>query len=120
MQYVLLIYQPSTPRSSGEQTWVIPSGDEKKAIGAEYAAINQAPGVTPGLPLGLPQNATTVRVKDGKTLTSAGPYVDVKGSVAGYYVIQADQLDTAIETASRIPATRLGGAVEVRPVGTYW
>jgi hypothetical protein len=120
MQYVLLIYQPTTPRSSGKQAWAIPSGDEKQAIGAEYAAINQTPGVTPGLPLGLPQNATTVRVKDGEALTSAGPYVDVKGAVAGYYVIQADHLDAAIETASRIPAARLGGAVEVRPVGTYW
>jgi hypothetical protein len=71
------------------------------------------------LPLGLPENATTVRVRDAKTLTSDGPFVGITGAVGGYYVVEADDLDAAIELAARIPAARLGGAVEVRPVGKY-
>jgi hypothetical protein len=58
---VLLIYQGTTPRAE------TPSQEEYKTIGAEYGAINMTPGVTPGLPLGLPENATTVRVQDGKS-----------------------------------------------------
>ena len=115
MQYVLLIYQGTN--------WAnLPnlSEEEKKSIGAEYAAINETPGLTPGAPLGLPENATTVRVKDGKTLTTDGPFVDTEGAVGGYVLFEADDLDAAIEVASRIPAVRLGGAIEVRPVGTYW
>jgi hypothetical protein len=115
MQYVLLIYQ-------GEAWGAIAglSDEEKKRIGAEYAAINKAPGVTPGLPLGLPEDATTVRVGDGKMLTTDGPFVSTKETIGGYVVLEADELDAAIAVASRIPAARLGGAIEVRPVGTYW
>jgi hypothetical protein len=94
--------------------------DDRKALVAEYAAIINSPGVTPGLPLGLPEKATTVRVNDGETLTTEGPFVDAVGAAAGYYVLETDDLDAAIEVASRIPAARLGGAVEVRPVETYW
>ena len=60
--------------------------------------------------------ATTVRVEDGKTLATDGPFVAVKEALGGYLVFEADDLDTAIELASRIPASRLGGAVEVRPI----
>jgi len=115
MQYVLLIYQGTN--------WArLPdlSEDEKKSIGAEYAAINETPGLTPGAPLGLPENAITVRVKAGKTLSTEGPFVGTEGSVGGYVLFEADDVEAAIEVASRIPAARLGGAVEVRPVGTYW
>jgi hypothetical protein len=114
MQYVLLIYQGTTPRAETL------SEQEYKAIGAEYGAINKTPGVTPGLPLGLPENATTVRVQDGKTLTTDGPLVEVKEAIGGYYVLETDDLDAAIELASRIPAARLGGAIEVRPAERYW
>jgi hypothetical protein len=115
MQYVLLIYQDSG--------WTDLSGlseDEKRTTGGEYAAVNKTPGVTPALPLGLPKNATTVRVKNGKTQTTDGPFVSAEGAVGGYVVFEADDLDAAIKVASRIPAARLGGAIEVRPVGTYW
>jgi hypothetical protein len=115
MQYVLLIYQGTNWASLRDL-----SEDEKKSIGAEYAEISQTSGVTPGPPLGLPENATTVRVKDGKTLSTDGPFVGTEGAVGGYVVFEADDLDAAIEVASRIPAARLGGAIEVRPVGTYW
>jgi hypothetical protein len=114
MQYVLLIYQGTTPRAETL------SEEEYKAIAAEYGAINRTPGVTPGLPLGLPENATTVRVQDGKTLTTDGPFEEIKEAIGGYYVLEADDLDAAIELASRIPAARLGGAIEVRPAERYW
>jgi hypothetical protein len=78
------------------------------------------PGITPGLPLGLPKDATTVRVQDGRTLTTNGPFVDIRGAVGGYYFLEANDLDEAVKVASRIPAARLGGAIEVRPVGKYW
>ncbi len=61
-----------------------------------------------------------MRVQDGKTLTTDGPFVETKDAVGGYYVFEADDLDAAIELASRIPAARLGGAIEVRPSATYW
>ena len=86
------------------------------AIYPDYQAINETPGVTPGLWLESPELATTVRVQDGKTLTTDGPFVAVKEALGGYLVFEADDLDAAIELASRIPAARLGGAVEVRPI----
>jgi hypothetical protein len=78
--------------------------------------VNQTPGVTPGQGLQPAETATTVRVKDGQTLTTDGPFVAVKEALNGYLVYEADDLDAAIELAARIPAARLGGAVEVRPV----
>jgi hypothetical protein len=87
---------------------------------ADYAALNSTPGVAPGLPLGLPGAATTVRSTDGAATTAPGPYVDEKGAVAGYFVVEADDLDAAVAIAARVPAARLGGAVELRPVSTYW
>jgi hypothetical protein len=119
MQFVLLIYQGTTPLPNTE-AWEALSRDEQKAIYADYAALNQTPGVTPGLPLGLPERAKTVRVDNGNTVATDGPYVDTKGAVGGYAVVEADSVDDAIKVAARIPAARHGGAIEVRPVGTYW
>ena len=73
-------------------------------------------GVTPGLQLGDPDTATTVRVENGETLITDGPFVAVKEAIGGWLVYEADDLDAAIELAARIPAARLGGAIEVRPV----
>jgi hypothetical protein len=72
--------------------------------------------VTSGLQLQPPETATTVRVQDGKTLTTDGPFAETKEALGGYFVFEADDLDAAIELASRVPAARMGGAVEVRPV----
>ena len=119
MQFVLLIYQGTTPLPN-TPAWSSLSKDEQRAVYADYGALNRMPGLTPGLPLGLPEQARTVRVDGGATLTSEGPYVDVKGAVGGSFVLEADDLDAAIAIAARVPAARLGGAVEVRPVGTYW
>ena len=83
---------------------------------AAYQAINETPGVSPGVQMEPPEMATTVRVQDGRTLTTDGPFVAIKEALGGYLFFDADDLDSAIELASRIPAARLGGAVEVRPV----
>ncbi|MDQ6697844.1 MAG: YciI family protein [Actinomycetota bacterium] len=119
MQYVLLIYQGTTPLPGSDEWSTLPE-DEQQAVYADYKELNQTPGVTPGLPLGLPDNATTVRVQDGKTLTTDGPFVDTKEAIGGWFTFEADDLDAAIELAARVPAARLGGAIEVRPVETYW
>ena len=63
-----------------------------------------------------PETATTVKVQNGETLVTDGPFVAVKEALGGYLFYEADDLDAAIELASRIPAARLGGAVEIRPL----
>jgi hypothetical protein len=115
MQYIMLIYQGDALERQAE----LPEEDQKQVY-ADYQGINQTPGVTPGLPMGLPQNATTVRVEGGKTLTTDGPYVGMKEAVGGLFVLEADDLDAAIELAARVPAARYGGAVEIRPSEAYW
>jgi hypothetical protein len=115
MQYVMLIYPNWGPLVEGTL-----SEDERASIAAEYAELLKIDGLTAGLPLGLPSNATTVRVNDGKAELTAGPLSANGETVGGSAVYEADNLDAALELASRIPAARLGGAVEVRPVGQYW
>jgi hypothetical protein len=92
------------------------SQDEQDAVMGEYFAISQAPGVSGGDQLQPAPTATTVRVQDGQTLTTDGPFAETKEELGGYYLFEADDLDAAIELAARIPAARLGGAIEVRPV----
>jgi hypothetical protein len=115
MKYMLLIHQGDTP-VPGTDAWERLSEEEQKTVYADYQAINETPGVSPGVWMQPPELATTVRVEDGKTLTTDGPFVAVKEALGGYLFFEADDLDAAIELASRIPAARLGGAVEVRPV----
>jgi hypothetical protein len=110
MKYMLLIHHGDTPE------WDRLSEDEQKAVSAGYQAVNETPGVTPGRWMEPPETATTVRVQDGQTLTTDGPFVAIKEALGGYLFFEADDLDAAIELASRIPASRLGGAVEVRPL----
>jgi hypothetical protein len=115
MKYMLLIHQGDAPTPRSDE-WESLSQDEQKAIYADYMAINETPGVSPGLQLQPAEAATTVRVQDGKTLTTDGPFAETKEAIGGYLLFEADDLDAAIELASRIPAARLGGAVEVRPL----
>jgi hypothetical protein len=117
MKFVLLVYQGSTPLPATDR-WQALSVAEQKAIYAEYAEINKTVGLAPGLPLGLPDAARTVQVRDGKTHVKNGTY-QPEGA-AGYSVYEADSMDEAIALASRIPAARLGGAVEIRPAQKYW
>jgi hypothetical protein len=111
MQYMLQIFS-GTAIDAFEQL----SEAEQGAVMGEYLAISQAPGVTGGAQLRPADTATTVRVQDGRTLTTDGPFPETKEVLGGYYLFEAEDLDSAIEIASRVPAARMGGAVEVRPV----
>ena len=116
MKYLLLIHQGDAPTPRDPEAWAKLSEEEQNQVFADYQALNQTPGVTPGLQMQGPEAATTVRVEDGQTLTTDGPFVTVKEALAGWLVYEADDLDAAIELAARIPAARLGGAIEVRPL----
>jgi hypothetical protein len=116
MKYVLIIYQGTTPLP-GTESWKALPQAEQKQIYADYAELNKTPGIAPGLPLGLPEKARTVRVKDGKVDVQDGPYQEAAG---GYSVYEAESIEAAIALAAKIPAARLGGAIEIRPVETYW
>jgi hypothetical protein len=111
MQYMLLIYSGE----SMDEFEKLPEA-EQQAIQQEYFAISEAPGVSGGNQLQPSDTATTVRVDNGQTLTTDGPFTTTKEVLGGYYLLEADDLDAALEIAARIPAARLGGAVEVRPV----
>lgn len=114
MKFALMIYQPHPfdPRAL--------SPEEHEAVGAAYAAVGATPGVSPGPPLGFASKATTVRVRDGRAVTAPGPYAGEALAVGGFVILEAASLDDAIALAARIPAARLGGAVEVRPCEVYW
>ena len=109
MKYALLIY--SKPGSHEE----LPN-EESEQVFAEYMALSSDPRCESGAQLQPAETATTVRVQDGRALTTDGPYADTKEVFGGYYVFEADNLDEAIELAARIPAARLRGAIEVRPL----
>jgi hypothetical protein len=108
MKYMLLIHH-------GPREWDELSEAEQEQVYADYQAVSATPGVTPGEWMEAPELATTVRVDGDKTLTTDGPFVAVKEALGGYLFYEAEGLEAAIELASRIPAARLGGAVEVRP-----
>ena len=116
MKYMLLIQHGDTPTPDDAEAWGRLSEDEQAAIYRDYQALNETPGVTPGVWMEPPGTATTVRVQDGKTLTTDGPFVAVKEALGGYLFFEADDLDAAIELAARIPAASMGGAVEIRPI----
>ena len=108
MKYALLIYNTQDASELPE--------DEFAAIIREYQAILDQPGVVIGAQLHDTESTTTVRVEDGETLLSDGPFVDAKEHFGGLYVLDADDLDAATALAARIPAARMGGAIEVRPI----
>ncbi len=111
MQYALLIYsQPGATETL--------STDEQAANHREYLDIKKLPGIVGGAALHPAETATTVRVQDGQTLVTDGPFADTKEIFAGFYLLEADDLDQATEIAARIPAARIGGSVEIRPVVT--
>jgi hypothetical protein len=116
MKYMMLIHQGDAPTPRSPEAWATLSEAEQQQVYADYQAINETPGVTPGLQLDEPATSTTVRVNDGTALTTDGPFVEIKESIGGYFLLEADDLDAAIELAARVPAARLGGAVEVRPI----
>lgn len=116
MKYMLLIQQGDTPTPADPEAWGRLSEEEQQAVAADYQAVSQTAGVTPGMWMESPEMATTVRVRDGQMLTTDGPFVELKEALGGYLFYEADDLDAAIALAARIPAARLGGAIEVRPI----
>jgi hypothetical protein len=109
MKYALLIYsEPGSHQALPDE--------EREAVLGEYVALTSDSRYVDSAQLQPIETATTVRVQDGRTLTTDGPFADTKEVFAGYYVLEAEHLDEAIELAARIPAARLGGAIEVRPL----
>jgi hypothetical protein len=108
MKYALLIYSSAEVRDVPE--------DQLKSIVGEYEVLADEPGVLDGMQLQGAESATTVRVQNGEALLSDGPFVDAKEYVGGFFLLEADNLDEATALAARVPAARMGGAVEVRPI----
>ena len=109
MKYALLIYpKPGSHEALGP--------DEYGPVNAEYLALRADPRCLGGGHLQPAETATTVRYDPGKALITDGPFADTKEVLGGYYVLDAADLDEALEFVQRIPAVRLGGAVEVRPL----
>jgi hypothetical protein len=112
MKYMLQIYGNVTRDQVATM-----SEDEQRQLWADWGAISQTPGVTPApFELDDPASATTIRVEKGQTLVTDGPFAQTKEALGGWLLYEADDLDAAIELASRIPTARMGGAIEVRPV----
>ena len=114
MKYLLQIYQ-----GEALERFAALSEDEQSKVQGDYGAINQTPGVTPGQWLQPPSNATTVKVEDGQTLVTDGPFAETKEALGGYLLFEGDDLDAAIELASQIPAAHMGGSIEIRPIVEY-
>jgi hypothetical protein len=108
MKYALLIYSSPELRDIPE--------DQLKSVVGEYDAILDEPGVLDSMQLQGTESATTVRVQNGEALLSDGPFVDAKEYIGSFYLLEADNLDVATALAARVPAARMAGAVEVRPI----
>lgn len=109
MQYALMIYaEPGYLEA-------LPDG-ERDAAYAEYLAFADDERCVGGAQLQPAEMATSVRVAGGRTLMTDGPFADTKEVLGGFLLVEAADLDQVIELAARIPAARLGGVVEVRPV----
>jgi hypothetical protein len=109
LKYALLIYD--VPGAYDQL-----SEAENESVFGEYFAISREPGVFGGAQLDAVETATVVRIDGDETLTTDGPFADTKEFLGGFYLLEADSLDDAIDLAKRIPAARLGGAIEVRPI----
>jgi hypothetical protein len=113
MKYMLLIY-------TNPENWATLSEDEAQSVMKEYLTfadeLRGAGELVAGDPLQGPETATTVRVPSGGRTVTDGPFAETKEHLAGYFLVECDGLDRALDLAARIPDARLGGAVEVRPV----
>jgi hypothetical protein len=113
MRYMLLIY-------GDEQARVKMSEHERGAIFKQYVAftetIQNSGAFQAGDPLQPTSTASTVRMKNGKTITTDGPFAETKEQLGGYYIVEAKNLDEALSIAGRVPAVQMGGSVEVRPI----
>jgi len=109
MRYALMIYsEPGYQETLPEA--------EQETVYAEYFALADDPRCVEAARLQSVETATSVRVVEGRTLLTDGPFADTKEVLGGFCLIEAANLDEAIELAARVPAARLGGTVEIRPV----
>ena len=112
MKYLLLIY-------GDEEAFESAPEPQRRAIMEEYGRfaheLEQRGAMVGGDQLAQTASATTVRVRNGETLTTDGPFAETKEQLGGYFKIDADDLDTAIELAAKIPGARTG-SIEIRPV----
>lgn len=113
MKFMLLIHQGTTPLP-GTPEWDRLSGEEQGEVYAGYKEVNEFPGATPGERMADPSDARTVRVEDGRPILSDGPFAEIKEALGGYLFLEADSPETAVELAAKIPAARMGGAIEIR------
>jgi hypothetical protein len=116
MKFMLLIHQGDAPTPDDAEAWGRLSPEEQQAVYADYATLNATPGVTPGERMQPPAAAKTVRVRGGRRSVVDGPYAETKEALGGYSFLEADDLESALEVAAGVPAARMGGAVEVRPL----
>ena len=112
MQYLLLIYDE-------ENVWSTMSESDRNAVYAEYGAYTNALQVSGAL-VGANQlqptaTATSVRIRGGEQLVTDGPFAETKEALGGYYLIDVDTIDEALEWAAKIPSARYG-TIEVRPI----
>ena len=105
----------------GSDAWDALAADEQQAVYADYAAINETPGVdTRTAARTARRRAHGARGRRPDRQPHDGAYLGADGAVGGFMVLDADDLDAALAVAARVPAARLGGAIEVRPVARYW
>jgi hypothetical protein len=112
MQYMLLVYDDPAQWPEDVDT----STPEYQALYAEYAAVSQDKATKHAAQLQPVETAKTVRISNGDTLVTDGPFAETKEHLGGYYLVEAGSIDDALAIAARIPSARLGGSVEVRPV----
>ena len=109
MKYMLLVYD--NPAS-----WTDITEEQMKGLYAEYAAVSNDTATVHSAQLSPIDTAKTVRIKNGETLTTDGPFAETKEHLGGYYLVEADSIDDAVKLGARIPSARLGGSIEVRPI----
>lgn len=112
MKYLCLI-----SHGDAADTFDAMSDEQKAAYYAEWGALTETPGVTPGVRMEGPETATTVSGNgDGEVLVTDGPFAELKDALGGYFILEADDLDAAIAVARTVPPVQYGGRVEIRPL----
>jgi hypothetical protein len=109
MKYMLLIYD-------NPANWTDVTDEQMKGLYQEYGAVSANPATVHGAQLKPVETAKTVRITDGKTLVTDGPFAETKEQLGGYYLVEADSIDEAAKIGAQIPSARMGGSVEVREI----
>jgi hypothetical protein len=107
VKYMLLVYD-------NPANWTDITEEQMKGLHVEYAAVSSDPATVDSAQLAPVDTAKTVRIKNGETLTTDGPFAETKEQLGGYYLVEADSIDDAVKIGARIPSARLGGSIEVR------